>query len=156
MSAGSAAWATIPGAGGVISACYKNVNGQLRVVDSPSDCQPSETALTWSQTGSTGPAGATGVPGAAGPAGPIGPAGAAGEPGAAGKDGTNGTNGTTGTNGTNGTNGAEFNGTYTSPNGKYKLRITDNGILLSGPGGSVSVERTIVRVSDGTPWSGRP
>jgi hypothetical protein len=59
-----------------------------------------------------------------------------------------------GKDGIDGTGG--FNGSFTSPNGKYKLRITDNGIFLTGPGGSVSVERTIVRVSDGTPWAGRP
>ena len=59
-------------------------------------------------------------------------------------------------NGADGEDGSGFDGSFTSPNGKYKLRITDNGILLSGPGGSVSIERTIVRVSDGTPWSGHP
>jgi Collagen triple helix repeat (20 copies). len=79
-----------------------------------------------------------------------------GKDGADGTNGTNGTNGVDGTNGTNGTNGTSFAGSYTSPNGKYKLRITNTGIFLSGPGGFVTVERTRVRVSDGTPWFGKP
>ena len=68
-----------------------------------------------------------------------------------GTNGANGTNGTNGANGTNGTNGTSFNGSYTSPNGKYKLRVTNTGIVLTGPGGSVIIDRTIVRVL-GDPW----
>lgn len=51
--------AAIPGADGTITACYKNVNGQLRVIDADtgSSCLPSETQLTWSQTGPEGPPG---------------------------------------------------------------------------------------------------
>jgi hypothetical protein len=66
---GSAAWAAIPGPGGVITGCFKNVNGQLRVVNSSSNCRPSETALTWNQTGPAGPAGPQGPQGPAGPSG---------------------------------------------------------------------------------------
>ncbi len=68
--AGGVAYATIPDAGGVIHGCYKTNNGQLRVIDDATEsCNPSETAIAWSQVGPSGPAGATGPSGASGPAG---------------------------------------------------------------------------------------
>jgi len=53
---GGVAWATIPDAAGVIHACYKAQNGQLRVIDVSlgQSCVPSEVALQWSQTGPGG------------------------------------------------------------------------------------------------------
>jgi hypothetical protein len=46
------------GGGGVINGCYKSQNGQLRVIDPATDsCHPSETAISWSQTGPQGPKG---------------------------------------------------------------------------------------------------
>jgi len=39
----------IPDAQGVIHACFKKQNGQLRVVESSSECLPSEDSLTWEQ-----------------------------------------------------------------------------------------------------------
>jgi Collagen triple helix repeat (20 copies) len=92
LGIGGVVLATIPDAGGVIHACYKTQNGQLRIID-PSQgqtCVPSETPLQWSQTGpiglqgpagptgSTGPIGPTGQQGPAGPSGPTGPVGPAG------------------------------------------------------------------------------
>jgi hypothetical protein len=72
---GGVAYATIPDSGGVIHGCYKNENGQLRVIDSATDsCLSSETAIDWSQTGPSGP---TGPSGASGPSGPSGPEGTA-------------------------------------------------------------------------------
>jgi hypothetical protein len=65
------------GGGGVINACYKSQNGQLRLIDPATDhCLPSETSISWSQTGPQGPQGATGPPGPKGDPGPPGPAGA--------------------------------------------------------------------------------
>jgi hypothetical protein len=61
------------GGGGVISGCYKTQNGQLRLIDPPTDsCHPSETAISWSQTGPQGPKGDKGDPGPPGPEGPKG------------------------------------------------------------------------------------
>ena len=58
------------GSGGVINGCYKSQNGQLRLIDPASDnCLPSETAISWGQTGTQGPPG------------PPGPKGDKGEPG---------------------------------------------------------------------------
>ena len=64
------------GGGGVINGCYKTQNGQLRLIDPAADsCHPSETAISWSQTGPPGPRGDKGDPGPQGPIGPQGPAG---------------------------------------------------------------------------------
>jgi hypothetical protein len=50
----------IPDADGVIHACYKNSTGAVRIVASASDCNSSETALSWDQSGGGGgSAGAT-------------------------------------------------------------------------------------------------
>src|SRR5512132_1593925 len=70
------------GGGGVINGCYKSQNGQLRVIDPATDsCRPSETAISWSQTGPQGP---KGDPGPAGPQGPKGDKGDKGDTGPAG------------------------------------------------------------------------
>lgn len=55
LSAGLA-WATIPGSGGTINACYAKTNGRLRVIDADQagTCKSSEIALTWNQTGPPG------------------------------------------------------------------------------------------------------
>jgi len=78
----SAVQADIPDSG-VINACYKQVNGQLRVIDTSQGgtCLPSEKALSWNQTGPTGPRGPTGPKGATGPTGPTGATGPTGPTG---------------------------------------------------------------------------
>ena len=121
--------------------------------------------------GATGPAGPQGPQGAKGDDGPPGPKGDAGPPGAAGTSvvsavlptgdancphgGSSFTVGATTTYACNGADGANgsggFNGTYTSPNGKYHFEVLDKGILLRGPGGSVVIDRGLVRVI-GDPW----
>jgi hypothetical protein len=65
------------GGGGLISGCYKSVNGQLRLIDPSTDsCNPSETPISWSQAGGPpGPKGDKGDKGDPGPAGPPGPPG---------------------------------------------------------------------------------
>ena len=84
LGAATVAWATIPDGAGVFHGCYQQQNGQLRVVESAGDCNSSETAIFWNQTGPVG------SPGPAGPAGPPGPAGADGADGADGTDGAPG------------------------------------------------------------------
>lgn len=63
LVSGGAVWATIPDSSGVIHACYKTSNGQLRVIDTGlgATCNGSETALQWNVMGPTGPSGATNV-----------------------------------------------------------------------------------------------
>ncbi len=41
----------------VIYACYKKVNGQLRIVKDFGQCRPSELPISWNQMGPPGPAG---------------------------------------------------------------------------------------------------
>src|SRR5579862_4334762 len=73
------AYATIPGGGGVILACYDG-GGNLKVVQSY-PCSKGFTPLQWNQqgvsgdTGATGPTGATGATGATGDTGATGPTG---------------------------------------------------------------------------------
>ena len=82
------------GGGGVINGCYKSQNGQLRVIDPATDsCHPSETPISWSQTGPQGPKGDPGPQGPAGPQGPVGPAGPAGPAGPQGPQGPAGPQG---------------------------------------------------------------
>jgi hypothetical protein len=63
------AHATIPDGNGVIHGCYRNSDGNLRVVNDPTSCRHDETALSWSQTGPQGPQGPVGAPGPQGPQG---------------------------------------------------------------------------------------
>src|SRR6266566_4249734 len=80
--AGTAAFASIPDSAGVIHGCYKAQNGQLRLINWPSQhCLKSEKAIMWNEVGPqgipgpTGPAGPQGPPGPTGPQGPPGPTG---------------------------------------------------------------------------------
>ena len=83
------AYAAIPDSNGVVQACYQKVNGQLRVIDTSKggNCNASENALSWNQTGPPGAKGTTGAKGATGGKGATGPPGA---------NGTNGAKGATG------------------------------------------------------------
>jgi hypothetical protein len=88
------------GSGGVINGCYKSQNGQLRVIDPATDsCLPSETPISWSQTGPQGPKGDKGDPGPQGPTGSPGPTGATGPPGPQGATGPTGPQGPPGLSG---------------------------------------------------------
>lgn len=67
--------------GNVLVACKNKTNGNLRVVESASQCLNSEVSLSWTiqglqgPVGPQGPAGPAGAPGTAGPPGPEGPPG---------------------------------------------------------------------------------
>jgi hypothetical protein len=96
LASGGVAAATNVFSDDAIHGCYKQPNGQLRVVAAAGDCKDNETALTWNQQG---PAGADGRAGAAGVAGPqgekgekgdTGPQGEKGDTGPAGQDGAPG------------------------------------------------------------------
>jgi hypothetical protein len=60
---GGVALAAIPDGQGNIHGCYGKPNGQLRVVESASDCKNNESALQWNQAGPQGPPGAAGISG---------------------------------------------------------------------------------------------
>jgi hypothetical protein len=82
--------AMIPDGGGVIHACYQNLNGVLRVAESAASCRLGETALAWSQAGLQGPRGIAGPAGPQGAQGPVGPAGPQGLQGIPGLEGPSG------------------------------------------------------------------
>lgn len=80
---GIIAFASIPGADGVIHGCYnKNGDSSLRVIDSTAQCKSNEIALNFNQTGPQGLQGLQGLQGAPGADG------ATGAPGPAGTNGT--------------------------------------------------------------------
>src|SRR3954467_14704558 len=80
----------------VIRACEKNANGQLRIVSSAAECQPSESAISWAAAGPSGQQGPQGLPGAVGAQGPPGPQGQVGPPGPQGPQGVQGHDGAPG------------------------------------------------------------
>jgi hypothetical protein len=104
---GGISYAAIPDSSGVIHACYKSQNGQLRVIDTEKgeSCLPSETSLTFNQTGIQGPQGPPGPQGPKGDTGATGPQGPAGPPGPQGPAGPQGPQGPTGATGPQGPQG---------------------------------------------------
>jgi hypothetical protein len=99
-------------------------------------CRRHDTAIVWNVAGPQGPAGADGapgpqgIPGSQGPAGPQGPEGPQGPQGQTGADGQQGPPGTPGTV-----------GSLRSPNGLFSVEITNNGVFVRGPGGTIYVDR---------------
>jgi hypothetical protein len=79
MTAGAVAYASVPDAGGYITACYNA--GRVQIIDTAQtrSCTTSgDQMVTWKQTGPagpTGPVGPQGPKGNTGPTGPIGPSG---------------------------------------------------------------------------------
>jgi hypothetical protein len=140
----------------------QGVKGDTGATGSTGPQGPQGTKGDKGDTGATGAQGLAGVDGAAGATGAAGPAGdsvtiaalvvgnvncpAGGSSFTVGTETTYACNGHDGANGTGG-----FNGTYTSPNGKYTLSVTNDGILLKGPGGSFVIDRLLTRLT-GNPW----
>jgi hypothetical protein len=83
------AWAAIPDAGGVFTACVKDGKGTVRLIDFEAGerCRAAETATTWNEQGPQGP---HGEPGPQGEPGLQGPSGPQGDPGPQGPQGETG------------------------------------------------------------------
>jgi hypothetical protein len=149
---GGIAYASIPDAGGVYHACVMK-NGQLRIIDPSSDqCRASnESEITFNQQGQKGDPGSPGAPGQPGQPGvsptvaqlAVGdshcPAG-----GAAITDATGSTAYVC--SGQNGADGNPFSGTFTSPNGKYSIKVTDTGVTAVGADTTLALTDTGMRV----------
>ncbi len=106
-----AASASIPGSDGVIHACFRQSDGQLRVVDPlhEGSCGAGESSLSWNARGRIGPRGLKGVAGPRGLKGATGrrgPRGVIGRRGLKGVKGDTGAPGAPGAPGTPGTPGA--------------------------------------------------
>ena len=97
-----------------IQACAKKGNRALYLLGDKG-CQGGDTLVEWNIQGPPGPAG---PPGGLGPSGPQGLAGPQGPPGPAGS----------------------FSGSFKSPNGLYSIDVSDAGLLLKGPGGTVKID----------------
>jgi hypothetical protein len=115
--AGGMVVTSIPAPDGTITGCYHKNNGQLRVVESASQCHPSELALTWQQQGPQGPQGPIGPQGPEGPQGPGGPQGATGPQGLTGPEGPQGATGPQGLTGPEGPQGDTGPQGLTGPEG---------------------------------------
>ena len=158
------------GGGGVIDGCYKTQNGQLRLIDPATDsCHPSETAISWSQTGPQGPKGDKGDKGDPGPQGPAGAPGAKGDKGDQGDPGPQGATGPTGPQGPPGLSGLPPVGlftptqivrgailTCTSTNPFFGLTASCQGMKLNGlnigfEGGFVGAT-VVCNAVTGTDW----
>ncbi len=116
-----------------IYACYQKNVGMLRIVDSASDCKPSEIAISWNvlgPQGAQGPAGPKGDPGPAGPAGPKGDAGLAGPKGDTGLAGPKGDTGPAGPKGDTGLAGLKGD---TGPAGPAGIAGRDGAQGPAGP-----------------------
>lgn len=129
-------------ASNTIYACVKK-NGDPTLVTEGARCKPNETLVSWNivgprgakgDKGDTGPQGPKGDKGDTGPQGPKGDTGAAGAPGAPGAQGPAGLQGPQGPPGQSGGAAA-----LTSPNGLFKIQVTDSGIRIVGPGGNLYI-----------------
>jgi hypothetical protein len=121
----------------VVTACASR-SGQLRLVDSASDCRNNETPLQWSIRGPRGPRGEqgpTGLQGSQGPKGSEGPQGPRGERGPKGEQGEQGPEGPQGPQGAQGPTGPGFSGTqyYTIGNGDLQGVAANSFIQASTP-----------------------
>jgi hypothetical protein len=132
--------AGIPATNGTIHGCYspagaKAGNGtQLNIVDSDSTtCSKGQVEVVWSQVGPKGDKGTTGDTGNSGADGKDGLDGA---PGADGKDGLDGAPGPAG----------DFSGVFESPNGQFRLSVSDDGILLEGPDSELVIDASSIRI----------
>jgi hypothetical protein len=99
--------AQTPGNSNVIYACYQKNEGQLRRVNGPADCKPSEISLSWTVSGIQGPKGDKGDPGPTGPQGPKGDQGIQGVKGDKGDTGVQGIQGIQGAKGDKGDQGIQ-------------------------------------------------
>jgi len=116
----------------VITACAQDKTGDLRLVQSASDCKKNEALTTWSQQGPQG------LPGPVGPAGPQGPQGSFGLQGPKGDTGGPGLQGPPGPSGTSGVfmaGGAATPVRSTSPVPSLSLTV---------PGGTYAVSAAAV------------
>ena len=149
LAAAGVAYATIPDAGGVYTACKLNATGTIRLIDPSgpsssllSHCTTLESQITWNQKGQPGAPGADGSSPTVAQL-PAGDTHCATGGGASITDAAGHVayvcNGATGADGQPGKDGAPFNGTFTSPNKEFTLTVADGGVSIVGPDSSISL-----------------
>jgi len=166
--AGTEAWARLGAtdATNTIYACVKK-NGDVSLVGESERCKNNESRVSWNivgpkgekgdkgetgATGATGPQGAKGDTGATGQQGPQGEPGPAGADGADGAPGAPGAPGATGPAGPPGPPGASGGAAaLTSPNGLFKIQVTNSGIRILGPGGNLYISYASAKLTNRGP-----
>jgi len=159
-------------ASNTIYACVKK-NGDPTLVAEGARCKPNETLVSWNivgprgakgDTGATGPQGPKGEKGDTGATGPTGPQGPKGDKGDTGDTGPQGPKGDTGDAGAPGAPGAQGPAgppgpqgpagqsggaaALTSPNGLFKIQVTDSGIRIVGPGGNLYISYASAKLTN--------
>jgi len=139
-----------------INACFKPSNGTLYLLGEGTgrqECQPGDIPISWNSTGVNGHDGVSVTSETIAPGDdPACPSGGSkftaangvsyacnGSDGVNGQDGRDGVDGQDGRDGVDGQDGADFSGTFTSPNGQYKLVVNDTTARLDGPLASVRI-----------------
>jgi hypothetical protein len=136
---------------GEINACFKPSNGTLYLLGESSDrseCQPGDIPISWNSAGLNGQDGVSVT------SEPLSPGDDAACPNGGSKftavDGVsyacNGANGQDGLDGVDGQDGEDFAGTFTSPNGLFKLIVDDTTAKLEGPGSKVQVTANSIQI----------
>lgn len=135
-----------------LHACANATNGNLRLVEDATGCRRNEQPVAWSVTGPPGPPGANGVDGKDGVSPTVTQLAAGDANCSAGGVAITGADGTVGyvCNGARGESGDPFSGRFTSPNGAFSVDVGDNGIVLDGPAGRVTLDATSVSVTADT------
>jgi hypothetical protein len=139
---------------GTIEACFKPSNGTLYLLGESSgreECQPGDIPISWNSEGINGQDGVSVTseslaPGddAACPNGGSKFTAANGISYAC--NGTNGQDGQDGQDGADGQDGQDFTGTFTSPNGLFKLIVNDTTARLEGPSSRIQITPGTVQI----------
>jgi hypothetical protein len=143
-----------------INACFKPSNGTLYLLGEGSgrtECQPGDIPISWSTAGVNGQDGVSVTSERLSPGDdPACPNGGSKFTAASGVtyacngqdglDGLDGQDGQDGEDGQDGQDGEDFSGTFTSPNGQYKLVVDDTTARLEGPLAKVQIVGNGVQV----------
>lgn len=175
--AGTEAYARLGATNAAENTVYACVhkNGNPTLVAEGTACKPNETLVSWNivgprgekgdtgpqgpqgpqgETGLQGPQGETGPQGPQGPRGENGPQGETGPQGPQGEKGEKGDTGATGPTGPQGPQGppGQSGGAaaLTSPNGLFEIEVSNEGILIRGPGGNLFVGYASATLTDRT------
>jgi hypothetical protein len=129
---------------GTVDACFKPSNGTLYLIGEGtgrSECQPADIPISWSTEGVNGQDGVSVTSESLAPGDdPACPNGGSKFTAANGVSyACNGSNGVDGVDGQDGQDGEDFSGTFTSPNGLFKLVVDDFGARIEGPPGRVRI-----------------
>jgi hypothetical protein len=127
-----------------VNACFKPSNGTMYLLGEGSgrtECQPGDIPISWNTAGVNGQDGVSVTSESLAPGDdPACPNGGSMFTAANGVSyACNGSNGVDGQDGQDGQDGEDFSGTFTSPNGQYKLVVNDTTAMLEGPLGKVQI-----------------